>query len=1234
MKYSDLIQFDPIEDVIELRAAADAKVAENLVRTFVISDRMAAELKDRVIPELQFQEPKSNMGLFVVGNYGTGKSHLMACLSAVAENAELLDFLTDEGVKKAAEQIAGKFQVSRLEIGAVKQSLRDMICGHLEEFLEEHGITFAFPDVGEIRNNKDALVDMMAAFHGKHTDQGLLLVVDELLDYLRSRNDQELALDLGFLREMGEICKTTQFRIIAGVQESLFDSPRFQFIEQSVRRVKDRFLQFRIAREDVAFIVANRLLQKSPDQQGQIREHLSKFAKLYGSMNERLDRFVELFPVHPAYLETFEQVYVAEKREVLRTLSDEIKKLLDEPVPADEPGLIAYDSYWQTLTDNPAFRSIPDVKEVFDRSSVLEGRIKNAFPKPQYKPVALRIIHGLSVHRLTTGDLHKPLGPTSEELRDNLCLHLLIPEEDPEFLRTVIESILKDIITTANGQFISFNPENGQYYLDLKKDVDFDALIEKRAESLSGLELDRYYFEALRQVILENPAMSEYVSGYRIWEHELIWRDRKAGRPGYLFFGAPNERSTAQPPRDFYVYFIQPFDPPSYTDEKRDDEVFFILTNPDAAFESTLRSFAGARAQAINATGENKKIYEEKALGHIKTLTGWLRQNMASAFEVVYQGASASLAARTQGKVTSSEADSVRDLSNAAAAICLGPRFEEEAPEYPKFDAVITRENREQAADEAIRTIATGHRTKQGAAVLDSLKLLDGDAIVTDPSPYARDVLDRLGKKGEGQVLSRSELLESVAPDVEYWAPNRFRIEPELLSVVLAAIVKSGEATLGLVGQKLDASSTDKLASIGARDLSHFKHLERPRDLPIAELKALFKLLDVNEGLLIQPTTRDEAARELVTESAKKVESVLAAQQAIQNGLAFWGKPILADQEKERWVGELHQLKEFLEGLQPYNTGGKLKNFRPSAADIESQRTNFDRLNEALAIHRLVVQLQSSTGYLSTGEAVLSEKESWIGAVKKERQAAHDGLMDPEQRADAKFVSKLKRTLEKLQNEYRSRYLELHGKTRLNAAGDKKKASLLNDPRLKQLRGLAGVEGMPRQALDTYENQIHGLKPCFALVERDLADSAICPHCNFRPSEELVGDSATVALQHVEAELDRLHEDWTQMLLGDLKDPMVVNSLELLGDEDGAAAVQAFRKAKELPEPADSAFIRALQEVLSGLEGVSVARDELLDALTKGGARCTPDDLKSRLEGFVASKLKGKESAKVRFIIE
>jgi len=49
-----------------------------------------------------------------------------------------------------------------------------------------------------------------------------------------------------------------------------------------------------------------------------------------------------------------------------------------------------------------------------------------------------------------------------------------------------------------------------------------------------------------------------YVTGFQIWQYQIEWQARRVERIGYLFFGAPNDRPTAQPPRDFYLYFIQP----------------------------------------------------------------------------------------------------------------------------------------------------------------------------------------------------------------------------------------------------------------------------------------------------------------------------------------------------------------------------------------------------------------------------------------------------------------------------------------------------------------------------------------------------------------------------------------------------------------------------------------------------------------------------------------------------
>ncbi|MBI2332379.1 MAG: ATP-binding protein, partial [Chloroflexi bacterium] len=156
---------------------------------------------------------------------------------------------------------------------------------------------------------------------------GLLVAMDELLDYLRARKDTELVLDLNFLREIGEACEITPFRFMAGIQESLFDSPRFQFAADSIRRVKARFEQVRIVREDMAYVVSRRLLAKNDGQRKQVRKHLEKFTKLYAAMAEHIDEYVELFPIHPAYLEVFEQVNVVEKRDLLKALSKQMENL-------------------------------------------------------------------------------------------------------------------------------------------------------------------------------------------------------------------------------------------------------------------------------------------------------------------------------------------------------------------------------------------------------------------------------------------------------------------------------------------------------------------------------------------------------------------------------------------------------------------------------------------------------------------------------------------------------------------------------------------------------------------------------------------------------------------------------------------------------------------------------------------------------------------------------------------
>ena len=1244
MKYSELIQFEPIESVVQLRDADKIDTARNLVRTYVVSEEMLDRLTGIAFPNLQFERPTDNKGLLIVGNYGTGKSHLMSVISSIAEHAELLSALdNNKPLAKAAEQIAGKFKVVRTEIGATTMSLRDILVGELEEHLAAMGVTYTFPDASQVPNNKRAFEEMMAAFHQEYPDHGLLLVVDELLDYLRTRKDQELILDLNFLREVGEVCKDLRFRFMAGVQEAIFDSPRFAFVADSIRRVKDRFEQILIARKDVKFVVAERLLKKTGEQQAKIREYLTPFAKFYGHMNERMDEFVRLFPVHPDYIDTFERITAIEKREVLKTLSLAMKKLLDQEVPQDRPGLIAYDSYWMNLRENPSFRAVPDIKAVIDCSQVLESRIRQAFTRPAYRPMALRIIHALSVHRLTTGDIYAPLGATAEELRDALCLYQPGIEDlggDPaDDLLSHVETILREIHKTVSGQFISSNPDNRQYYLDLKKTDDFDALIEKRAESLDDSMLDRYYYDALKRVM--ECTDQTYVTGYKIWQHELEWPEHKAARQGYLFFGAPNERSTAVPPRDFYLYFIQPFAPPPFKDEKKADEVLFRLKGMDSTFRQKLSFYAAALDLASTSSGHAKATYESKANAFLRDLVKWLQEHIVDAFEITYQGRVKSMLEWASGKsirelsgITAHERINFRDLVNTIAGLVLSPHFQDQAPEYPCFSVYITGKSREQAVQDTLRAIAGQNRTKQATAVLDALELLDGDRLDPYRSRYATHILDILKKKGHGQVVNRSELIQDVY-GVEYFAPEKgYRLEPEWAVVVLAALVYSGDLVLSIPGKKFDATGLPQLAAAQVDELVHFKHIEQPKDWNLPALKVLFELLGLTPGMAQLITQgKEEPVQQLQKAISEKIEKLVLAQQTLQSGLLFWGRNLLAEEEVSPLRERLDQTKSFLESLQAFSTPGKLKNFRYDVQEVQKHQEGLKALSEIESLQELVNDLGPVASYLSTAEAVLPTDHEWIEQMKTKRDRVLAQVSEPAQRTSITFRQQTLRELNELKKSYVQAYLTLHTRARLGVNEDNRKVRLMNDERLKILQKLSTIDLMPRQHLTDFQNRLARLKSCFALTEHDLDASPVCPHCGFRPGTEFQAAPAAMLLEQLDNELDTLLDDWTQTLLTNLEDPTTRNNLDLLKPEQ-RKLVDTFLKERNLPDELNQNFISTLQEVLSGLVKVAVKIEDLRLALLKGGSPATPAEMKKRFEEYLDELTKTYEQSKVRIVLE
>ncbi|MBC7752530.1 MAG: ATP-binding protein [Candidatus Saccharibacteria bacterium] len=1243
MKYGDLIQFEPLETVLQLRAANDEKNAEHMVKTYVISDEMSERLTDIVFPQLQFDKPMDNKGVLIVGNYGTGKSHLMSVISIVAERKELASLINNTKVASAAESIAGKFKVIRTEISAASEmSLRDMVTGLLTDELAKMGVSYIFPAADKITNHKPCFEDMMGQFHSVYPDHGLLLVVDELLDYLDSRKDQQVVQDLGFMRELGESCADLRFRYVAGIQEAIFDSHRFQFISDRIRRVKDRFEQVFIARNDIKFVVAERLLKKTIDQQANIRNYLAPFAKFYSKMNEQMDEFVRLFPVHPDYIDTFERVTAVEKRQILKSLSISMNKLLTTEVPKNYPGIIAYDSYWKELSSDAGYRTLPDVRDVINVSDVLQDRINRTFTRPAYKEMALRIVNALSLHRLTVNDIHSPMGATARELRDTLCLYQVgieelggVPADD---LLSQVETVLIEIHKTVSGQFISRNVDNHQYYLDLKKTDDFDAIIDQRAETLSPEALNRAYHKALYNILeCSDLPQTEFRN---LWGDEIEWRERMSNRLGWLFFGTPNERSTAYPPRDFYLYFIHPYDTPKFKDDKRPDEVQFFLSGGDEAFKSSLEKYAAAIDLAGTASGHAKSTYEAKAGGFQREMNKWLQEHMTTAFEVTYLGRRKAMMEWVKGQslrdragLGASERINFRDMINTLAGICLAPHFETIAPDYPKFSVLVTNRNREQYAKDAIRVISGGSSTKQATAVLDALQLLDGDRLVPGQSKYVQHILSKLKSKPHGQVVNRAEILETVH-GVDYLDPSSYRLEIEWVAVLLASLVYSGDIVLAIPGNKFDASKMSEMAATSVNDIAAFKHIEAPKDWNLPGLQALFALLELAPGLAIEISqNKDGSIASMQDRITDRVSRLVTTLHSLRDRMPFWGGSVLTEAEANQYKNQLIDVKNFLEGLQAYTTAGKLKNFRYSADEVRSQEVGLKRLINIEKLQTLVSELASLAAYLSKAEAVLPVEHEWNEQVRAARSDVLQQLDNEVERSKSNFRTQTINRLSELRNEYIRIYAGYYAKTRLSLSEDKRKAELLRDRRLSDLQALSTIDILPSGQLNDFRNKLASLKTAGALSEKDLLIDPVPNNVDFRPLNEDLNVSAATKLNQLEDQLEQMIKSWTAALLENLEDPTTKHSLALLNESD-RSQIDAFVTTKVLPAPVGDEFIKSLRLVLQGLVPIEINKEEIHQALFVLGSASTVDQLKQRLDSYLANKCRGQDISKVRIVLK
>ena len=1224
MKYSELISFKPIESTIQLLETADKKVAQDMVQTYVMSDNMAESIKATVIDQLQMEEVVDNKAVMIVGNYGTGKSHLMSVIAAIATDAENLEFAQNKRFAKDMEIIAGKFEVLRLKVDGLTMPLREVILAEIEDDFANRGIDYTVPDLNNVRDNARLIKEVMQAFQSKYPDKGYMIVIDELLSYLTSRDERQIVLDLAFLQSMAEMCSKSRIRLICGVQEKVFDNPRFSFVSETLKKVGDRFTQIIITKEATAYVVSERILKKTPEQKAMIRQHLEKFSGLYGGMSSKMEDFVDLFPIHPSYIDVFNKIYVIENRHILKNISMTIKDIFDEQVPEDAPGVISFDDYWPAIKSNGLLKSDVTISRVVGASGQLEEIIDRSFAKAAYKPMAKQIIYALSVHRLTTNGLDVQFGLTAENLKDDLCLYLPMPEQDADFLLGAVNATLKEIMKTVSGQFIIHNESNNQYYIDVDKVVDYDERIKQKASMMAESELNRYFYTVVYGC-LEWDA-KEYVNGFKIYQYDLNWDSHNIFREGYLFMGLPGERSTAQPERDFYIHIMPPFGDVSADTHNLDDEVYFYFRGSDD-FKEDLRLYAAANAQADISEGKDKDAYLGKAAILRKKLIKYLSENKNTCFNVTYKCQMRQLIEVLKGKYNRDM--TFKDTIDLASSICLDEYFGTIYPGFPVMKTKITRKNQAENVRAAFDYFA-GRKNQQATLMLQSFGLLDGDKIRPEGSKYASYYIDMIKKLQPQGVLNYSDIFQPANDNM--FEDKEFRINFLFTPIIFLSLVYAGHAIITLKdGSTITASTLDKVPKTSVLDLYEFKYLSRPAQISMAELKKLFEVLEINPALMDNPNDREKGVTELLQKAKEFTNSAVVAERRLTEGFELWGEPLANQQQVNMMRKAANAVKDELANYSAkFNTPAKLNNFSLTSEQIDELGKQIQLLKRIPEYITFKTECQDVVTYISSIEFIDlgSSMKSAIEDGKAEFREIRDSIMDgvAGDVAAGKVVAKL----DKIKEKYIDIYFEEHKKKRLGIDDAKRRGKIQEGQALSNLRKLKGIEILSGAKLSELEQSMAELKVCYSLTPQDLKSSPICPHCRF--SLEDKAKNVAGQMEQMEDRIDLMVAEWTKMLLDTLSDPIILDQKKFLKAQE-AKAIDDFVSSGTLPKKVDDFFVNSINALLKGFEPVVIEMDDLMHKLEE----LPPLDessFKAKITEIVSAYTKGKDTGKLRIVVK
>ncbi len=1165
VKVKDLIDFVEIKDVIDIDSDIDSTDGKkNIVKDYIISDN----LKEHILDVAENISKPKHKSVQIIGGYGSGKSHLLAWMVSILENKELIDNITNNAVKNRFKEVLDRdFAVVQFELQPGVSALSDFFFDRIEQQLKDkHGIDVPKRDPSKVEDFKKDIKDITNAIKKKDPKMGLVVVIDEISDFLKQKTMQQIHRDMQFLRILGQVSQSLDFLFIGAMQENVFSNPKYIGEAVSFGRVAERFDIVTISREDIKKVISERVLKKDNEKREQIDKLLSDYKKMFSPINSDPDKYISLYPIHPSVIDVFSELPYFEKRGVIQFAMVWVSKILD----CDFPKFVTYDSVFDEINSKHTVRNLDEVRPVIDIVETLDSKIE--LVDKDKREDARRLIKALAVLRLHGKSVDN--GATPEELANKL---LITSKTIKNTDRIIV--ILDKLREVTSGQFIA-KTENNYYYLNPEQSIDYDEVVKRKMKTLpEGMENEELLKILKYTDLIESDLAESYV---RSFMDSCPWSDKKSFRLGNFIFDDGSEQVKSDE-LDFNLVVKSPYVSGSKLDSSKDTAILSIKYAED--LDDALKYLAATKL-LINENYAKSVMIKRQNEGR-DIARNLILQKMIDS-EVEIDGSK-----KKVKSIISKEPDSIDEFFHHLKENLFNEYFSSTYPKYPKFLNQISYENIKGEVESTINELLSkGEKNLFSNAknILSSLDLMDIDGnIDTSNSLYVKVIVEEL-EKNKGKNVKIEDIVGKLQK-------TPFGLNTEVIYLVLVALTYNGEINLRKRGGGTITSSDLKdVFNVGISAFRDIPYATLETEFPIDAVIKLFRALSLNQGYVRNIKDRTKAVQEFRSKALELKEHLEIINRSFQE-LSSKPDPVVDKAELSNKIDELDTfpVNDFLE----VKTVNDFRKVEYDDNQIESISKNLDLIINLKGfiddyndfISRDFLYMKNSMVWMDSYPLVFTGSDkAQLNEIRVECKplvVETDNILNSEQR----------RILKGKLQQYKKKYIDLYFMKHKTTIGEsihwERLENVSRSNELKKLRDMKAIRCINPLNLNKLEEKLLSLSKarCTNLTDDLLKENYFCTWCHFPETLKDISD-INEEISNIQESLGVILKEWNDTILSEIE--TYSDNVKLLSIPE-KKVVEEIRSEKCLPSEIEQETITALNNLFSELSEIEISPRELLD---------------------------------------